>query len=179
MQQRKRGRQRQQISASAHISRDQIEDLVKPEYLLIPVQKEDRVLLTIDASSLNDEELDQLRKNDPFMYYSIPSIRNASLRGSLQGSVGSGSGDRRLHHLRQSAPAALMSSTAASVAAETIVQRKSCISFEVSFEEAISDLIESIGGGGEFDAGNEDESFDDILDQIINSDDLSFRRSLE
>ena len=28
--------------------------------------------------------------------------------------------------------------------------------------------------GEEFDAVNEDESFDDILDQLINSDDLSF-----
>ena len=49
MQQRRRGRQRQQVSASAHISRDQIEELNKPEYLLIPVQKEERVPLTIDA----------------------------------------------------------------------------------------------------------------------------------
>ncbi|KAL7492008.1 hypothetical protein ACHAWT_002230 [Skeletonema menzelii] len=178
-QQRRHGRQRQRqrLSASAHISRDQIE-YIEPECVLMPIQEGERVPLTIDASSLNDEELDQLKKEDPFLYYSIPSIRYASLRGgsltSSQGSVGSGSGHRQFQHLRQSAPATLMSA-AASVAAETTVRRKTRISFELSFDEVMSDLIESIGEG--LDVGNEDESFDDILDQISSSGDLSFRRS--
>ena len=104
----------------------------------------------------------------PFMYYSIPAMRRSS-----QGSVGSGSGYRQPQRLqqRQSAPAALMSEAARS-AARSAVKRKSCVSVEVSMEEAISDLIESINGElEELDVGNEDESFDAILDQIINSDD--------
>lgn len=58
MQQRGRGRQRQQLSASAHISRDQIKDLLPGCVLLPTVEEEERVPLTIDASSLSSEELE-------------------------------------------------------------------------------------------------------------------------
>ena len=77
------GSRQQRLSASAHISRDQIGDLLlEAEHVaMLVVQEDDRVPLVIDASTLSEEELDELRTIDPFMYYSIPSVRNAFLRG--------------------------------------------------------------------------------------------------
>lgn len=170
----------QRLSASAHISRDQIGAVEREHVFIMPIQdqEEDRVPLTIDASNLNEEELDELKAIDPFMYYSIPSIRNASLRGSMssssQSNVGPSDSGRQLQHRRQSAPAALLSTTT-DVTAETTVRRRSRISFELSFDEMMSDIIESMDGG--LDIGDDDESFDDILDRISNSG--SFRRSFQ
>jgi hypothetical protein len=176
------GSRQQQLSASAHISRDQIGELfLEAEHVRMPVvQEEDRVPLVIDASTLDEEELDELRITDPFMYYSIPSVRNASLRGSItsseaEGSVNQPSGSgRQVQHRRQSAPAALLAgATDAAAAAETQVRRRSRISFELSFDAVMSDIIESITEGG-LDVGGDDDddgdgSYDDFLDWLSNA----------
>eukprot|EP00984_Skeletonema_dohrnii_P025426 scaffold14590_cov151-Skeletonema_dohrnii-CCMP3373.AAC.2 len=147
------------LSASAHISRDQIGAVEREQVFIMPIQdqEEDRVPLTIDASNLNEEELDELKTIDPFMYYSIPSIRNASLRGSMSSSSQSNAGPsdsgRQLQHRRQSAPAALLSTTT-DVTAETAVRRRSRISFELSFDEMMSEYF------GGLDVGDDDESFE-------------------
>jgi hypothetical protein len=172
----------QRLSASAHISREQIEGLfLDSEYVAMPViQEEDRVPLVIDVSILNEEELDELRITDPFMYYSIPSARNAFLRGSTpsaQGSANLPSG-RQVQHLRRSAPAAMLNAAAdAATTVETQVRRRSRISFELSFDAVMSDIIESItdggldlGGGDDGDdTGDVDESYGDFLDWLGNS----------
>lgn len=140
-------RQRQRLSDLAQISRDEIGALEPSENVLVPLQEEDRVPLIMDASNLNAEELDQLRTTDPFMYYSIPSIRHSTLHGSMttasstQGSVGASD---RHQHLRRSAPAALM--MAPFGVTETAVQRRSRITFELSFDSIMGDIIESIDG---------------------------------
>lgn len=174
---RRNDTQKQRLAGLEQILRDEIGDLEPSESVLVPLQEEDRVPLIMDASNLNEEELDELKKDDPFMYYSIPSIRRSTLRGSMtvasstQGSVGAS--DRHLH-LRQSAPAALMRAPF-DLAVETRVRRRSRITFELSFDSMMNDIIESIDEG--LDAVNDEESFDDILDRLTNFADLSVNLS--
>ena len=163
------------LSESAHISRDQVGELfLQTEPVSMPIQEEDRVPLIIDASNLNEDELAELRIIDPFLYYSIPSVKNASLRGSLTSSS-QGSG-LRVQQRRQSAPAALTAAADAAAGAidgDTQVRRKSRISFELSFDAVMSDIIGGLDVGGDAD-DDADESFDDFLDLLF----ISSRREV-
>ena len=53
------------------------------------------------------------------------------------------------------------------------VRRRSRISFELAFDEVMSDMIEGLNVDDDGGADDESESFDDILDKLSSS----FRRS--
>ena len=85
-----------------------------------------------------------------------------SSEGSSQGHVGPAGRQVR----RQSAPAAFFS-------AETTVRHRSRISFELAFDEVMSDMIEGLNVDDDGGADDESESFDDILDKLSST----FKRS--
>ncbi|KAL3795416.1 hypothetical protein ACHAWO_011183 [Cyclotella atomus] len=52
-----------------------------PSSFIVPTFREERPR-SVDASSLSQSELAKLKVEDPFMYYSIPSVRVAELSGN-------------------------------------------------------------------------------------------------
>ena len=104
----------------------------------VPLSSQKRPQAELDISGgLSKDDLESLRKTDPFMYYSIPEVRNATL----------------LHHevvvpclRRESGPKAtgpLTHATAATaVQSRKVVRRQSSISFEVYPDVLLEDLLE-------------------------------------
>jgi hypothetical protein len=155
----------------------------------VPVQdEEDRVPFCIDVSSMTEEDLEDIKTVDPFLYYSIPSVRNASLRGesvsvsSISSSIEAEQasrnvpGGRHVQLRRQSASAvlAIAAADAADAAAgganrEIQVLRRSRISFELSVDAMMDEIMGSINGLNVDDGDDDGESFDDFLDRISNS----------
>ena len=95
----------------------------------------------IDTTNLSEEDLQALKKQDPFLYYSIPKIRNTVLRSSAanadvttqtQRNQNQKSADSR----RASRPSQVESSSSA------MVERKSCISFECHTDLLLEDLMD-------------------------------------
>ena len=183
------------LVSSARISRDQVVDLFvadSQEPLRVPIrqEEEDRVPISIDISGMTEEEIEEIRVLDPFLYYSIPSVRNAALLGGSVSSYSSNvddleqasnnmpSGGPQVQRRRQSAPAAMAAAAADAAAGfaprETQVRRRSRISFELSFESMMSDVMEGVDGlifndGGVDDEGDEGFAYDDLLDRLSNS----------
>ena len=120
----------------------------------------------IDTSNLSDEDLEALKKQDPFLYYSIPSVRNATLRRSS--TVGadlttqSNNQDQKqglAPNRRASCPSRVESSSS------TMVKRRSCISFECHTDLLLEDCMDDteLLGGGDGNGIGLDALFDQLL----------------
>ena len=201
-----RRNRRHQLASSAHISRNQIQGLLDGDgsvpcsdttatgyrhhshVIRVPIrddEEENRVPISIDVSTMTEEEIEEIRTTDPFLYYSIPeSVRSISSQSTtVTGSSSTNNvnvvpnNGRQVQRRRQSAPAVF----ADFPTSETQVRRRSRISFERSFDAEMSDFIESIVGldvnGGGVDEIDEDgvdyesvgEEFDELLESIISS----------
>ena len=140
--------------------------------------------ISIDVSTMTEEEIEEIRTTDPFLYYSIPeSVRSISSQSTTTTTTSTNNANvvpnngRRVQRRRQSAPAVF----ADFPTSETQVRRSSRISFERSFDAEMSDFIESMvgldfndGGVDEIDEDGVDyesvgEEFDELLESIISS----------
>lgn len=100
------------------------------ELLIVPTKGVDEAPETvIDTSNLSEEDIEALRKQDPFLYYSIPSVRNAKLR--LQSCAVAGE-DQDKENQQEPTRSRRASCTFRGVetSSSAIVKRRSCISFE-------------------------------------------------
>ena len=197
-------RNRRQLASSAHISRNQIQGLLGGDgsvpcsdttaagyrhhshVIRVPIrdeEEENRVPISIDVSTMTEEEIEDIRTTDPFLYYSIPeSVRSISSQSTTATSSTNNANIvpnncRQVQRRRQSAPAVF----ADFPTSETQVRRSSRISFERSFDAEMRDFIESMvgldvndGGVDEIDEDCVDyesvgEEFDELLESIINS----------
>ena len=88
---------------------------------------------TIDTSVLNEEDLHTLKRHDPFLYYSIPTVRDAAIRcRSVDLTTLKDPTSNRSR--RSSCPSRIESSPS------TTVEKKSCISFECHPDLLLEDL---------------------------------------
>jgi hypothetical protein len=118
-----------------------------PSFILIPTatapEAEVRPKIVIDTSDLNDQDLDLLKKQDPFLYYSIPAVRTAAVVHSrdIDMSAIQGQDSRR-------------------------VERQSRISFECHTDLLMGDLFETLDDMAG-DRGERDLDFDSILRRLL------------
>jgi hypothetical protein len=102
----------------------------------------------IDIGDLGEEDLKTLKKQDPFLYYSIPrALRNSTADLTTLSS-------QEFAHGRRACPSRIESS---------IVQRKSCVSFEVHTDLALEEFMDEatlVGNGAGVD-------FDTMFDQLL------------
>ncbi len=83
----------------------------------------------INIRRLSSEDLSSLKKQDPFLYYSIPAVRSVSLQLERQGDT-SNPGDSRLTR-RSSLPSSLRKLHQEDQASQTtMVRRRTTISYE-------------------------------------------------
>lgn len=145
----------------------------------------------IDTEHLSSEDLKKLRKQDPFLYYSIPAVRNAVVRhrevdmSVLRNNSGSTSqssqDDSPSDTNRQALSLSCSSSSSVQVDSEpsssmmmkttTKVERKSCISFECSPDLILEGSLDEMALG-------DDGNYHDVhldLDSTIH-DQLVYRR---
>ncbi|KAK1733281.1 hypothetical protein QTG54_015998 [Skeletonema marinoi] len=87
----------------------------------------------IDIRNLSEEELKALRKQDPFLYYSIQSARNAALRRNSADMTALRNQEKLARSRRASCPSRVES---------TMVERKSCISFERHTDLLLEDCMD-------------------------------------
>lgn len=120
----------------------------------------------IDTSNLSEEDLEALRKQDPFLYYSIPRVRNATLRSSAVEADLTTQRNQDPNPKQELAPTRRRASSCPSQvesSSSTMVKRRSCISFErhtdLLLEECMDDAeLFGDGDGIELDA---------LVDQIL------------
>eukprot|EP00984_Skeletonema_dohrnii_P028109 scaffold17945_cov136-Skeletonema_dohrnii-CCMP3373.AAC.7 len=108
----------------------------------------------IDTRSLKGEDLKTLKKQDPFLYFSIPALRSATLLGR-EVDMSSLKGDRSSR--RASCPSKIES------APSTKIERRSRISFECHTDlilEGFIDDMDDLNMRDEFDFGS-------LLDQPL------------
>jgi len=86
-----------------------------------------------DIRNLSEEELKALRKQDPFLYYSIQSARNAALRRNSADMTALRNQEKLARSRRASCPSRVES---------TMVERKSCISFERHTDLLLEDCMD-------------------------------------
>jgi hypothetical protein len=97
----------------------------------------------IDTRNLTEEDLKTLRKQDPFLYFSIPAVRTATLlsrdvdMASLQGGQCS---------RRASCPSRIDSTP------PTKVERRTCISFECHTDLLLEDCFDEMANDDELDS---------------------------
>eukprot|EP00984_Skeletonema_dohrnii_P005125 scaffold1809_cov81-Skeletonema_dohrnii-CCMP3373.AAC.1 len=77
----------------------------------------------IDTRNLSEEDLKALRKQDPFLYYSIQKARNVALRRNFSADLTALRNQEVARSRRASCPSRVEVES-------TMVERKSCISFE-------------------------------------------------
>ncbi len=101
----------------------------------------------IDTTNLSEEDLQALRKEDPFLYYSIPTIRHSVLR--IRSSAADADADVTTQRSRkqESARSRRVSRPSRSrVEVESsssgMVERKSCISFECHTDLLLEDFMD-------------------------------------
>ena len=111
----------------------------------------------MDIKELSKEELESLKENDPFMYYSIPGIRMATIFGKDINA--SDKGALCLHHVSdgQQEPAFKKAKTA-SRKSTTMVPRQTRKSFEAPMDLGCL-LVDN-------EVDEEDDEFD-VLDALI------------
>ena len=109
------------------------------QFLLVPTitEKESQ---TIDMQSMNAEEIKALQTKDPFLYYSIPGVREAAIA---------------------------LKEVDLSQANKSAVSRKTRVSFETDTSVLVEDLLESELDGLEYpdDAGLGE--LDDLIDSLL------------
>ncbi|KAL7429265.1 hypothetical protein ACHAXM_001613 [Skeletonema potamos] len=113
----------------------------------------------VDVSDLSEEDLKTLKKQDPFLYYSIPrALRNSAV------DLTNLSSQNFAQIRRASCPSPSLIKLSSSSSSTNIVQRKSCISFEVHADLLLEEYMEQatppVGNGAGFD-------FDTMLDQLL------------
>src|SRR6056300_1202326 len=122
-------------TSMAEWSSESESSIVVPTTASSPEQRE-----VFDISNLSNDDLQALRKKDPFLYYSIPSVRRAELGFSDSSSSCSSKG------LDSSASAAAAMSDDDKSSASTTVKRCTRVSFEchtdLLLEEYLSELDE-------------------------------------
>ncbi len=117
----------------------------------------------IDTEHLSGEALKNLRKQDPFLYYSIPAVRNAVVRhrevdmSVLRNNSGSTRSQLTQDSLSDTNRQALSCSSSVQVDSEpssssttttmTMVERKSCISFECSPDLILEGCLDEMALG--------------------------------
>ncbi len=104
----------------------------------------------IDTRYLSEEHLEALRKQDPFLYYSIPTVRNAVPRRS--------NAAHATTTQRNPEPARSRRASRPSRVESSMVERKSCISFECHTDLLLEDFMDDAelfgnGDGANFDTG--------------------------
>ena len=109
----------------------------------------------IDIKDLDNEDLKSLRGNDPFMYYSIPGIRVATIFGKDVDASDKEALCRHNHSSGGQQEPASMSS--GSFRSNTVVLRKTRISFEAPMD--LEDLVSN-------NESKEDDEFD-VLDALL------------
>ena len=121
----------------------------------------------IDTEHLNEDELKTLKKEDPFSYYSIPTVRAATVRrGSIDMSSmqkGGGVGSATQSHRRMSCPYRIDLTP-------TKVARRTCISFECHpdiFLDETTDAEENENRDVMEVEEEEDVDFDSLFDDLI------------
>lgn len=123
----------------------------------------------IDTEHLNEDELKTLKKEDPFSYYSIPTVRAATVRrGSIDMSSmqkGGSGGGSAAQQRRMSCPYRIDSTP-------TKVARRTCISFECHpdiFLDETTDAEEENEDRDvmEVEEEEEDVDFDSLFDDLI------------
>jgi hypothetical protein len=126
----------------------------------------------IDTEHLNEDKLKTLKKEDPFSYYSIPTVRAATVRrGSIDMSLmssmqkGGGVGSvAQQSHRRMSCPYRIDLTP-------TKVARRTCISFECHpdiFLDETTDAEENENRDVmEVEEEEEDVDFDSLFDDLI------------
>ncbi len=118
--------------------------------------------LCIDTLATNDD-LATLKKNDPFLYYSIPSVRIAEMKvGGVNVSCLEKSSIRKS---AISCPAKMQ--TQAKSTSRT-VRCKTCISFEYHTDKLMAKYLMDAENGD--DVGDSDDYCDDLLAELIGSD---------
>lgn len=178
-----RRNRRPSLASSAHISRNQIQELLGGHVIRVPVREEEenRMPISIDVSTMTEEEIEEIRNTDPFLYYSIPeSVRSISSQSTTTTTTTSTNNanavpnnGRRVRPRSQSEPALFANFPSS----ETQVRRSSRISYERSFEAEMSDFIDSMvgldfndGGIDEIDEDGVDyESVSDEIDEMLES----------
>ena len=93
----------------------------------------------IDTSFLNEEDLQTLKKHDPFLYYSIPAVRTATHLGR---DVDMSQLNGGLSSLKASHPSSQIDESASSTS--TKVVRQSRISFECHTDVIMEGLIDDM-----------------------------------
>ena len=111
----------------------------------------------MDIKELSKEELESLKEDDPFMYYSIPGIRMATIFGKDINA--SDKGALCLHHVSdgQPEPAFKRAKTASSKSTTTVI-RQTRISFEAPMNLGCLFVDNEVD--------EEDDEFD-VLDALI------------
>ena len=126
----------------------------------------------IDTEHLNEDKLKTLKKEDPFSYYSIPTVRAATVRrGSIDmpsiqrggGGVGGGSTAKQSHR-RMSCPYRIDLTP-------TKIARRTCISFEchpdIFLDETVAEEENEDRDVMEVEEEEEDVDFDSLFDDLI------------
>ena len=104
----------------------------------------------IDTANLNEEDLKALKKEDPFLYYSIPGVRAATIQSNRSVDMSSLHGG--VIPRRASCPSRIESTP-------TTVERRSSISFECHPDL----LLENLGE----DDDELDVDFDAMFDKML------------
>ena len=94
----------------------------------------------IDTRNLSEEDLEALRKQDPFLYYSILTVRNASEALQLQSSAADLATHRNTESTLSQRASCLLQQEEPSSSA--LVERKSCISFEYHTDLLLRNFID-------------------------------------
>ena len=113
----------------------------------------------IDTRNLSEEDLKALRKQDPFLYYSIQSARNAALRRNFSDDL------TALHNQEEVACSRSRRASCPSRVESTMVERKSCISFERHPDLLLEDCMDEaeLFGDGAGAGLDTDALFDQLL----------------
>ena len=116
----------------------------------------------IDTRNLSEEDLKALRKQDPFLYYSIQSARNAALRRNSADMTALRNQEKLARSRRASCPSRVES---------TMVERKSCISFERHTDLLLEDCMDEAelfgdGAGADIDTDLDTDALS-LFDQLL------------
>eukprot|EP00984_Skeletonema_dohrnii_P011479 scaffold4587_cov144-Skeletonema_dohrnii-CCMP3373.AAC.4 len=111
----------------------------------------------INTRNLSEEDLKALRKQDPFLYYSIQSARNAALRRNFSADLTALYNQEEVARSRRASCPSRVEST--------MVERKSCISFERHPDLLLEDCMDEaeLFGDGAGAGLDTDALFDQLL----------------